>query len=322
MTFKEFKQSAQDPDSAYLFVTDQDYSKDKMIEFCEEQVEESSRAFDWAIFDLAKDRSTDVKESVQNLINTARTLPWMNEHRWIYVKNAHHGGKELGAYLENPAPKTVLVLESAKKVSSWPSLATVEMADGTGHVSWVIQTAQRAGFSIEPEAAETLVSMVGDELSRLAAELEKQLLWCLDSKTITVDSVLGLAVEARGRDIFELISAMAGRKSESALRILNRLFETGTSHQQILSMLYWNFRRLLVAKEMVERGEPFFSIVKKLKIWSYRDRQHEVRKYSRRFLSRVLLKLRETDRLFKSTSTDPKMYLERVIIDTCGNASV
>jgi DNA polymerase-3 subunit delta len=322
LNFRQFKKSAQDPEAAYLFVTDQEYLKDKMIEFCEEQVEESSRAFDWAIFDLAKEKSVDVKERLQNLINTARTLPWMNEHRWIYVKNAHHGGKELGEYLENPAPKTVLVLESPKKVRSWPGLAMVETAKGTDHVSWLIQTARREGFTMSPEAAETLVSMVGDELSRLAAELEKQFLWSLDSKTITVDSVLGLAVEARGRDIFELISAMAGQRSESALRILTRLFETGTSHQQILSMLYWNFRRLLVAKEMMERGEPFFDIVKKLKIWSYRNRQHEVQRYSRKFLSGVLLKLREADRLFKSTGTEPKTYLERVIIDTCGNAFV
>jgi DNA polymerase-3 subunit delta len=322
LTFEEFKKLAQTPEPVYLFVTDQDYWKDQMIEFCEGQTEECSRAFDWAIFDMAKDRTVDLEERVQSLINTARTLPWMNTRRWIYVKNAQNAEKELDAYLENPAPQTVMVLETARKVRSWPRLATVEIPGGMDHAAWLTQTAKLEGFSIEPEAAETLVSLVGEELSRLETELEKQLLWCLDTKTITVDSVLGLAVEARGRDIFELISAMARRQSESALRILNRLFETGTSPQQVLAMLYWNFCRLLVANEMLARGEPFYNILRQLKIWSYKDRENEVRRYSRAFLSRVLLKLRESDRLFKSTYTDPKMHLERVIIDTCGKASV
>lgn len=322
MNFRDFKIQVQNPDAVYLLLTEQDYLKRKVVEFCEAQVEESSRAFDWAVFDLAKGRTTDLAELVRDLVNTARTLPWMNRRRWIYVKNAQNAGKELASYVENPAPHTVMVLESDRRVRSWASLPTIEIAERLDPMGWVIRKARKAGFSIEPEAAETLVSLVGEELSRLDAELEKQLLWSLESKTITVDSILGLAVEARTRDVFELISAMAGSKSDSALRILDRLFETGTSHQQILSMLYWNFRRLLVAREMLARGGQFHHIVKELKIWSYKNCADEVRGYSRHFLAKVLLKLRETDRLFKSTSTDPRLQLERVIIDTCGNVSV
>jgi len=322
LNFKEFKKSVQTPDPVYLLLTDQEYLKDKMLEFCASQVEVSSRAFDWSVFDLARDKSVDLEERVQKLINTARTLPWMSDRRWIYVKNAHNAGTELKVYLQEPSPKTVVVLEVQKKVRSWPRLATIESVDRLNPLAWVTQMAKQAGYSIEPEAAETLVSLVGEELNRLEAELEKQLLWSLDTKTITVDSVLGLAVEARGRDVFELISAMAGRRGESALRILNRLFETGTSHHQVVTLLYWNFSRLLVAKELAARGMSHMAIVRRLKIWSYKDRQAELRGYSLSFLRKVLLKLREADRLFKSTSTDPKMHLERVIIDTCGKASV
>jgi DNA polymerase-3 subunit delta len=322
LKFQDFKKQAHSPEPVYLFVSDQDYLKTKMVEFCEAQVEESSRAFDWAVFDLTKDKAVDANEEIQNLVNTARTLPWMNQRRWIFVKNAQNAGKQLDSYLEDPASKTVLILQTARTPRSWSHLPTIEVAGELDRVTWVTQMTQKAGFSIDPQAAETLVSLVGEELSRLDAELEKQLLWSLDTKRITVDSVLRLAVEARERDIFELISAMAGRKGEPALRVLHRLFETGTSHQQVLSMLYWNFRRLLVANEMLAHGESFYNIVRQLKIWSYKNRQDELRRYSRAFLSEVLLRLRETDRLFKSTATDPKMHLERVIIDTCGNRSV
>jgi DNA polymerase-3 subunit delta len=322
LNYGEFEKSLSHPSPLYLLVTDQDYLKQKVLRLCERQVEESLRAFNWAIFDLAKEKGIDSREKTLGLINTARTLPWMAERRWIYVRNGQDGGEELKQYLGEPEPRTVMVLEVPRKVSGWPAMATVEMGVDIDFAAWLQRKARLEGYSIEPAAAEMLVELVGDDLARLESELEKQILWQLDSRMITLDSVLKLAVEARERDIFELIGAMANGRVETALRVLDRLFVAGASPQQILALLYWNFRRLLVAKEMLEREEPYHRIVRSLKIWSYKDRRDLVRKYEYKFLSQVLLKLRETDRLCKTTQTEAKIHLERVVIDTCGKGSV
>ena len=68
---------------------------------------------------------------------------------------------------------------------------------------------------------------------------------------------------------------------------------------------------------MLDQGQMFSSILSELKIWSYKGREQEIRACPHEVLVEILIRLRETDRLCKTTSTDPKIHLERVIVDTC-----
>ncbi len=88
MDFSEFQKTIQAPQPVYLLITDQDYLKKRVYECCLDQVPEEVRAFNWSVYDLDKD-------SVSELLNTARTLPWMASRRWIYVKNADVAGGKL-----------------------------------------------------------------------------------------------------------------------------------------------------------------------------------------------------------------------------------
>lgn len=310
MNFGQFLKSLEDPEAIYLLVTDQDYLKDRVLEACLERVNEAARTFDWDLFDLATDNPADV-------VARLRMLPWMTPRRWSYLKNAEAGGAVLEDYLKDPAPRTVLVLESKRRVKGWPKLPMIEMEAGSSAVSWVQQRFRKEGFSLGPGAAEMLVELVGNDFLRLNSEVEKQILWRWESKKVTVDSVLGVVAEARERDAFELIDAIAKRQRDTALRILNRLHEGGMAPQQVIAFLYWSFRRLLVAQERLERREKFFDIVKSLKIWSFKNQERQIRSYRRPFLINTILRIRDADRLSKTTSIDPKKFLERVIIDTC-----
>ncbi len=242
----------------------------------------------------------------------------MASRRWIYVKNADLAGGKLKEYLKNPSPGTSLVLEAKRKSRTWSHLPTIELPRKTDPLHWVMSKAEREGYDLDTRAAEALVELIGENYQQLEAELERQFLWEFESRKITLDSVLQMTRQARQYDVFALIGAIAGRDGDQALHILDRLHDSGMTAPQILSMLYWNFRRVLVAREMLERGKPFRSVLTELKIWSYKDKEREIRKYSPQILTDMLIRLRETDRLCKSTSTDPKLHLERVIVDTCG----
>jgi DNA polymerase III subunit delta len=306
MNIAQFLRSSDRPEPVYVLATEQEYIRRKIIEHCRNQVEEQSRVFDWSVFDLERD-------SVADLLNQARTLPWASKRRWIYVKNADQADEKLTEYLKNPSVKSVLVLEVRRAKSGWSALPIIEVPERADPVSWVIRKAAAENFEMEQAAAETLVELVGESFDQLDAELEKQFLNQLDSRKITVDSVLEMTFQSRGYDIFALIEAIAVGKGASALRILNRLYQDGMGAPQIVSMLYWNFRRLLVAREMLARGRSFREILAELKIWSYRGREGEIRRYSLERLVEVLYQLRDADRLCKTTSTEPKTHLERVV---------
>lgn len=323
MDFSEFQKTIQTPQPVYLLITDQDYLKKKVYECCLNQVAEEVRAFNWSVYDLAKDRGADLdKHSLSELLNTARTLPWMASRRWIYVRNADLAVEKLKEYLENPSLGTSLVLEAKRKSRTWSHLPTIELPAGTDPFRWVMSRAKREGYDLDARAGKALVELIGENYQQLEAELEKQFLWELESRKITLDSVLRITRQAREYDVFALIGAIAGGAADRALRVLDRLTDSGMTAPQITSMLYWNFRRVLVAREMLERGRPFRSVLTELKIWSYKDSESEIRKYSSEILTDILIRLRETDRLCKTTSTDPKLHLERVIIDTCEGKSL
>jgi DNA polymerase-3 subunit delta len=315
MKFREFCQSIQHPEAVYVLVNKQDYLRGRVLEICRQQVPEEARAFDWATFDLEEDDPAD-------LLGVARTIPWMTPRRWIFVRNAHLGEQELADYLADPSDRTVVVLETPQKVRKWNKLPAIELGSDGRPAVWLVRRARQEGYEMGSETAEMLVNLVGEDLQTLESELEKLLLWHLEDRRIELDSVLRLVSDVREHDVFELITAVAARRRDEALRLLGRLFAAGMAPQQILALLLWSFRRLLVARERLERREPFLSIVKDLKIWSYRQRERQIRSYPKEFLAGVLLKMRETDRLCKTTGLDPKLYLERLVIDTCRTTSV
>ncbi len=315
MDLEAFRRDCAEPKPVYYLLGDQAYLRKKTFEAALEQVARGARTFDWRVYDLEKD-------SEAALVEECRTPPWMSPRRWLWVHNARLGGKDLLEYLGRPSPRTVLVLELEKKPAGWPAQPVVEMPSRTNAVAWVRQRAEAEGYRIDVAAARTMVELAGEDLQRLESELEKLFLLRLDQRRIDRDSVLGMVFPARDFDIFTLIGALAARDSSRALTILGRLFEAGMTPQAVLAMFHWNFRRLAVAREYLERGRPFDEILRKLKIWSYRGKEREVRQLSPRRLRQVLLRLQQTDRLTKTTSLDGRTLIERLVIDTCGTRPV
>ncbi len=315
MTLKEFKASLQNPHPVYLLVTDQPFLRDRVYEACREQVPEESRAFDWMVLDL---EATSAEEAVAGI----RTLPWFSSRRWVYVRNAHLGEKAFAPYLQAPSDRTVLVLEAARRPASWPRLPEIEMGPAGDPENVVRALVRRENYQIDDAAVRLLVDLVGSDLQQLQSELEKQFLYCLESRRIDVESVLELVMEVRERDVWELIGSLAERKPAEVVILLHRLLEGGAAPLQVLATLYWNFSRLLALRERLQDGERYQHALAELKLWSYRGREKEVRALSVDFLRGLLRRLREADRLSKTTGTDLAIHLEVLLVDTCRGPSV
>ena len=315
MNFSDFQKTIQSPEPAYLLITDQDYLKKQIYEYCRDQVQEGTHTFNWRVYDLDED-------SVSELLNTARTLPWVAPRRWIYVKNSDLAVGELSEYLKDPSPRTTLILEAKRQSRMWSDLPTIELPQTANPLRWLMTRAKHEGYEVDPRAAEALLELIGENYQQLDSELEKLFLLEFESRSITLDSVLQMTRQTREYDVFSLIGAIAGGDAPLALRVLGRLCDSGMSPSQMISMLYWNFRRVLVAREMLDQGRPFRSVLSELRIWSYKNREREIRACPYGALTEILIRLRETDRLCKTTSTDPTIHLERVIVDTCSSKSL
>jgi DNA polymerase-3 subunit delta len=204
----------------------------------------------------------------------------------------------------------------------WAKLPTIELPQGGDLVRWIAGRVKGENYEIEAGAAQALVELIGEDYQQLSAELEKLFLLETESRKISRESVFQMTRQTRDYDIFALIGAIAGGDAPMALRVLNRLFESGMAPTPMVAMLYWNFRRVLAAREMLDQGERFQNVLSELKIWSYKGRERVIRACPYEVLVEILIRLRETDRLCKTTSIDPKIHLERVIVDTCRSESL
>ncbi len=316
MNFEEFERELADPKPVYLLKTSQDLLRKQAFEACMGQVDEGARGFDWNVFELPQD-------SVAEVVAAARTLPWMAKRRWVWVRNAQEAGKAFAEYFKDPAQRTVLVLEVAKRPAGWPkTLPLAALESSSSLPSWIAARARSEGCEIDSRSIRALIDLVGEDLQRIDSELRKLCLYRLSEGRIELDDVLEMTAQAREHDIFELIGAIARRQAEPAIRILGRIFDGGAGAPMIVSMLYWNFRRLLAAREMLDKRVAFSAILRELKIWSYRGREGDVRRCSRAHLEAILMRLREADLLFKSSAIDPRTHLERVVVDMCSAGSL
>ncbi len=316
MNISEFQKQSSNPDPVYLLVGGQPYVRRIVFEHCRNQVPELARAFDWSVFDLAD-------EPVNELVQIARTLPWIGPRRWVYVKNAQQAdSRPLIAYLQKPSERTVLVLEVEKAPAAWPTLPRIEPAENFDVIRWLARRVDHERYQVETGALEALVEIVGEDLQLLESELEKQLLHSYETRLITVDSVRSMALDGRQYGVFALGDAIAEGNTKDALKILAKLYEDGMTAPLVLATLYSTFRRLLVAVEMLNRRRPFHEVLRQTNIWSYKGRERQVRKYREKDLRHILVQLHASDRACKTTGTDEQIHLERVVVDTCRRSSV
>ena len=311
MNLEEFEASLASPLTVYLVKQGQSLALSHMRELMLAQIAESAHTFDWSEFDLAGG------DSELDVISAAQTLPWISLHRWLWVRSAQEAGDGLLDYLKSPNPRSVMILEfGGRKPSKWPRLPLVETGQ-TDPIRWLIVEAENEGFHLERAAASSLVELVGDELTGLRGELEKLLLYRFDDKQIRRQDVLDLCVQTRDSDVFDLVSALASRRTEQALIVIDRLLESGIRLPQVLAILYWNFRRLIVARELMLSRRPFDQIVRELKIWSYRNQRRSLEAVSRERLIELLLKLKKLEIKSKTGTVQEREMLEAFVVDVC-----
>jgi DNA polymerase III subunit delta len=141
--------------------------------------------------------------------------------------------KAIGAYLENPAPATVLALVAGEIKRDAP---LAKLCAKAGEVllydapkkrdlpSWVAEQFVRLGAGAEPEACRALVELCGDDVQALTSEIEKLATWA-GGETIGAGDVDRLAANRGEASVFALTDAWGRRDVRAALLAGEALLE-------------------------------------------------------------------------------------------------
>lgn len=215
------------------------------------------------------------------------SFPFLAERRLVLVYDLFNNkpGKELldqlVAYLPNmPESTRLFFLESSSLRRNHRLLRLAEKSEN-GYVKkfdrpegnrlqqWIRQRVADAGGQISPQATHMLATDIGNDLTVMANEVEKLVLFKKGEGTIEADDVARLCPYVAEASIFDLVDALGNRNGRQAAILLNQKLGEGTDPFYLFAMIVRQFRLLIQVKELAEEGLRPPAIAKAANIHSF-----------------------------------------------------
>ena len=254
---------------ALLLLGEEPYLRDECRkQLIERFVPEAART--WAVSRYSAGRG-----ETQAALDQSQTMAMLSPLQVVFLedaeaieklgeKNREETVAQLGAYLDNPAPFTVLVVEATgldqrMKLGKMLAEKTLVVACGLGDNPGDRQTAAVAfaraigkeqGVEFEKGAAEDLAEFVAADLMRLKTEIEKLATFAGEKKFISSNDVRSMVVSEKTTTVWELADLLAARKSAKALEFLDRLLRGGEQPLSMVGAMAWMYRKLIEASEL------------------------------------------------------------------------
>ena len=255
-----------DTDPLYLVLGEDDIERSALAAEFAEIVDEGLRAFNVERIHAGDMTNGDkLADGVAQLVSAVRTMPMMVPRRVVMVTQAEmllvpkreseaatRALKQLETFLKLPEPQTTLVFVAGtidKRTSIYKLLlkhATVvecgAIEDQAGAERWVRNRIAAAGVEIEPAAARRLAERAGPDVKRLRGEVDRLLLYAMGQPRITLDDVREVAGPAALQDDWAMTNAIEAGQAPDALRQLALMLEAGAPPEKILGQLGWLVR--------------------------------------------------------------------------------
>lgn len=318
------------PDRVYLLVGDDEAEMSRIAGEISALVEDELRAFN-----LERLYAGDKGVSPDSIVESARTLPMLGDRRVVVVLRAERllkpkrrgkgaddadgdgdgdaepaaGEKSdaLSDYVLKPEPRTTLVLV-ANDANRTTRLYKVLQKNATIVESWglkggreargdlrqaarmaeqlVKQAVTAAGQQIEPSAARLIAERAGTDISTLRGDLDRLLLYAAGKSTIAVQDVREIVSAESAQDDWAVTNAIQRGDAAEALRQVSMSLEGGAVPYMILGQLGWFVRERLPGTDV-------------------------------RRVPAAIEALFRTDLELKSSAGDPRVLLERLVVELC-----
>jgi DNA polymerase III subunit delta len=176
---------------------------------------------------------------------------------------------------------------------------------------WLAQQAKAQGININTEAATTLANSFGNDLWRMSNELNKLELFA-GGRLIDQSTVDLLTPRPLADNIFLAIEALAKKNFAVANQLINRQLILGMPEQQLLAMIAYQFRNIVLIRGWLDRGTKLADLAAKTQLHPYvvQKTAELARRFSIPELAKVFYLLQRVDAAIKTGKTPPRVGLD------------
>jgi DNA polymerase-3 subunit delta len=284
-----------------------------------------------------------------NILDDARSLSLFTSNRLIWVSGAeaalprgraatdeeNSAAAELAAYLKQPTPGTVLVLEASRYDFEGEERAKLErvekfysaIPDVVEFRPYSIESARRlaqdlakeAGLQIGLSEIGLLVESLAGDAARIANEIEKLSLYTAGTRKVTADDILHLVPNAQASTIFALVGALGRGDRKRALDSLDSLLREGEYLPLALTFLATQFRLAMAARDSgLKTAQQIQAQFSRQGIRIWRDRAEQVYQTVGAFpgekLGRAIEKIFWADKALRDTRPDDRVVMEQLVL--------
>ena len=271
----------------------------------------------------------------ESVLSSAQTLPMGDFRRIVVLDDAGKLPKPVSEalveYLKNPNPTTTLLLSAKtlakstrlyKAVAALSKQAIIDCSALSRKElpSYVQKLGQKYGLQIPYDAANELLSRVGDNTTMIDSQIKSLASLLGHPGAIDIQFVethVARVVEVRPWDFLDSISA---RNAKKAMELYSQLDESEAIG--LLSLIVSRVRDLICARAMAKRGtEQQIAVVLGKQAWQVRNYSQWARRFSDGELELILSICAEAERGLKS-GEDKTTTMTKLIFAMCGISNV
>lgn len=289
----------------YFLMGEEPYYIDKLSEYIEQNIlQEHERDFNQTVL-----YGRDV--NIEDVVGNAKRYPMMADRQVVIVKEAQELSRtidKLESYAENPQDTTVLVicykyktLDKRKKVTKvlekngvvFESKKLYENQVG----DWLKRVLQGKKLNIEPKAVQMFVDFLGNDLSRIANEIDKLAIILKPGDVITpaiIEENIGFSKDFNP---FELRKAIGEKDQYKSYLIANHFAANPKDNPIVLTigLVFSFFSQLLQYHGLKDKNPKNVASVLKVNPFFVKDYELAARNYPMKKVSGIVSTLKDID---------------------------
>ncbi len=219
--------------------------------------------------------SLNLDSNLRSALAAAEQLPMMSPRRVVRITDVRismTGVRDtiveddepvLSAYLSDPAPNAVVIfiadeLNAVRKMGKLLRDKTAafefKRLDDRQLYEWARVRIEEAAAEIDEPTLRHLIARTGPDVRRLTNEINKLAAAALPGTRISSGLIDSLVPNSRELDNFEITKHLVDGSRSKAISSLRKILDDGTEPLQLLGLIAYNYRTLLIAKELMSRG--------------------------------------------------------------------
>jgi len=276
----------------------------------------------------------DEEASFDQISREILAIPFLAKSRLVIIRNLLKKGKKdiqektAGMLTKIPSSTVVFFYEDEipdkrtalfKKLNSPGKAQEMKLLEEDQLRRWIKKEVENRKGTIESEGVALLAEYVGPDLWRMNNELDKLTAF---NKKITRENIKLLVAPEIKADIFKMIDAIGEKNFQKAIKEYEKLIESGQNELYILSMIVYQFRNLLIVKDLVERSRNPLSrwdIAKKAGMHPYVAQKtlFQAKNFTIEKLKKIYAILLDFDVAIKTGKIEGKVALVLIIAKFC-----